>query len=324
MSDTAEPSDPAEKPIFCANCGERNPRANKFCGSCGTLLFLPPTNAASAAPAPIATPAPIVSPTPAAIATPTPQPDVSIPDDPLARERELERLLTRANVERARALIRDSRKTLNQALVLAEHVSASAAAPVYEQLGDLLAAEERLDEAKVNYEKALELSTGKRPSAEKKLAEVSLRLSDQSAMERLGGVLGPSEDLVDVLRMPRSGNRHAGIAMMLSIAPGFGQFYCGQVIKAAVILGIFLISLFLVMLMDYQALFAHLANTFAMGRGKLKTSAPSTTTVVFAVIAFCAWLYSIADAPFSAAKTDTLDTPGLLPTPMGNRSGWEP
>ena len=159
------------------------------------------------APEPVVASAPTLPP-PAPVPTPEPtRPtvDVAIPTDPLARERELERLLTRANVERARALIRDSRKTLEQALALAPHVSPTAAAPVYEQLGDLLAAEERLPEAKEHYEKALELSGGKRASAEKKLGEVTVRLSDQEAMVRLGGVLAPSDDLVDVLRSPTLG-----------------------------------------------------------------------------------------------------------------------
>lgn len=313
-------SDTAEKPVFCANCGERNPRTNKFCGSCGTPLVLPP----SGAPAPeVPAPVPATVPLPAPVVSPAPRPTVVIPEDPLARERELERLLTRANVERARALIRDSRQTLEQALVLAEHVSVSASAPVYEQLGDLFAAEERLEQAKEHYEKALALAGGKRPSAEKKLAEISVQLSDLAAMARLGA-LGPSEDFVDVLRTPRTGRRHAGVAMLLSFAPGFGQFYSGQIVKAGIILGVFLLALFMVMLNDYQALFEHLASAFAMGRGKLRTPAPSTTTMVFAVIAFCAWLYSIADAPFSAAKTDAFEAPDRMPTPMGGRSGWEP
>ena len=329
MSESAE-SGQAEKPVFCANCGERNPRSNKFCGSCGTPIVLPPepptpvaVMVAEPSPAPVATPTP-PSPPPAPVKPPV---EIAIPNDPLARERELERLLTRANVERARALVRDSRTTLEQALVLAPHVSPTAAAPVYEQLGDLLLAEERYEQAKEHFEKALELSGGKRASAEKKLGEMAVRLSDQAAMERLGGALGPSEDLVDVLRDPRTGKRHAGVAMLLSLAPGFGQFYCGQIVKAGIILGVFVISFFIVFLMpDRDALFQHLAGAFAMGKGKLSLPAPSTTTVGFAVIAFCAWLYSVADAPFSAAKTDTVDAHGFTVSaaPMGNRSDWEP
>ncbi|MBB6052324.1 zinc-ribbon domain-containing protein [Armatimonas rosea] len=325
-------SDTAEKPLFCANCGERNPRTNKFCGSCGTVLVVPPSGPASevVAPAPAPIPsqpvAPTVAPQQQAVRPePAPVPQIEIPRDPLARERELERLLTRANVERARALIRDSRKTLGQALVLAEHISPSAAAPVYEQLGDLLAAEERLVEAREHFEKALAVSKGERASAEKKLAEVSLRLSDQEAMARLGGALAPSEDLAAVLQAPRAGRRHAGMAMLLSLVPGFGQFYCGQILKAAAILGVFVVAITVVMLQpDRDALFEHLAGAFAFASGKIKSPAPNTLTVVFAVIAFSAWVYSVADAPFTAGKTEEADSPHLTPTPMGSRSDWEP
>jgi tetratricopeptide (TPR) repeat protein len=323
-------SDTAEKPVFCATCGERNPRTNKFCGSCGAVLVLPPSvDSVSELPdkAPVEKKIPGVEPPPAVPLPPTAPnpPTISIPSDPLARERELERLLTRANVERARALVRDARKTLAQALVLAEHVSPTAAAPVYEQLGDLLGAEERLTEAKEHYEKALSTARGDRPSAEKKLAEVTLRLSDQEAMARLGGVLAPSEDFADVLRAPRAGRRHAGLAMALSLVPGFGQFYCGQVLKAAVLLGVFVVSLTIVMILpDHDALFEHLAGAFALASSKIKSPAPSTPTVLFAVIAFSAWLYSVADAPFSAGKSDEAEVPHLSPTPMGNRADWEP
>lgn len=331
-------SDTAEKPVFCANCGERNPRTNKFCGSCGTVLVLPPdASAPAAAPSgratdvPEATAAKVAPPEPVAATRPTPRPaaepapQITIPSDPLARERELERLLTRANVERARALVRDSRKTLEQALVLAAHVSPTASAPVYEQLGDLMAAEERLTEAKDLYEKALTACNGDRPSAEKKLAEVSLRLSDQAAMERLGGALAPSEDFAAVLHAPRAGRRHAGMAMLLSLVPGFGQFYCGQILKAAVILGVFVVSLAVVIVQpDHEALFEHLAGAFALASAKVKSPAPATLTVTFAVIAFATWVYSVADAPFSAAKTEEADSPHISPTPMGSRADWEP
>ncbi|WP_309715653.1 zinc-ribbon domain-containing protein [Armatimonas sp.] len=336
MSEVVEtPS--VEKPIFCANCGERNPRTNKFCGSCGTVLVTPPTHntppigeyspVVEAAPSP-SPPAPSspVAPASREEGKPVVHPSVTIPDDPIARERELQRLLTRANVERARALIRDARKTLEQAMVLAPHVSPTAAAPVYEQLGDLLAAEERLEQAKEHYEKALELSGGKRLSAEKKLGEVTVRISDHAAMERLGGVLAPSEDLLNVLRTAQSGKRHAGLTMVFSLVPGLGQFYCGQIVKGGILLSIFVVATSIVLLLpDRDALFEHLAGAFSMGRMKLTQPAPGTPTVIFAVIAFAAWVYSIADAPFSANRTEALDTsPNLVPAPMGSRADWEP
>lgn len=316
-------SETAEKPVFCANCGHPNPRANKFCGSCGTELVLPPSPppTASAPLTPPTPPTPVAPPTPPSAPAP-PAPTIAVPADLLARERELERLLTRANVERARALIRDARKTLGDALVIAQHLKPNAAAPVYEQLGDLLVAEERWEQAREHFEKALELTEHKRPAVEKKLAEVMLRLSDEEALKRLGA-LGPSEDLIDVLREPNVGRRNAGAAMLFSVVPGLGQFYCGQYIKAAILMGVFVISsLVIVLSPDRADLMEQLSGIFTLK--PVRAASPSPVTVVASLAAFLAWLWSVADAPFSAGKTEEKALPTLSAAPMGKRSDWEP
>ena len=145
-------------------------------------------------------------------------------------------------------------------------------------------------------------------------------------MERLGGVLAPSEDLLDVLRTAQPGKRHAGLTMAFSLVPGLGQFYCGQVVKGGIILSVFVVATSIVLLLpDRDSLFEYLAWTFSMGKMKHAQPAPGTLTVIFAVIAFAAWVYSIADAPFSANRTEALDvTPNLVPAPMGSRADWEP
>ena len=207
--------------------------------------------------------------------------------------------------------------------MMAQHLTPAAAAPVYEQLGDLLVAEERWEQAKEHYEKALELTQHKRPAVEKKLGEVMLRLSDEAAFKRLG-TLGPSEDLIDVLRDTNVGRRNAGAAMLFSIVPGLGQFYCGQFIKGALLLGVFLIALLVMMLSPDRAdLMAQLAATLTLK--SVKSTAPSPVTVIAAVVAFLAWLWSVADAPFSAGKTEEKEASlPLAVAPMGKRADWEP
>jgi len=237
-------------------------------------------------------------------------------------QRELDRLLTRANVERARALVRDARKTLTEALALAEGLPPSASAPVYEQLADLLAAEERWEQARDHYEKALSLFEHKRPAVEKKLGEVMVRLSDEEALKRLG-TLGPSEDLIDVLREPQVGRRNAGAAMLFSVVPGLGQLYCGQFVKAGVIFGVFAVTLTVILVSPDRAdLMEQLAATVTLK--VTKAPAPGPLTVVAGVVLLLTWLWSIADAPFSAGHTEERDRPDIVPAPMGKRTDWEP
>lgn len=237
-------------------------------------------------------------------------------------QRELDRLLTRANVERARALVRDARKTLAEALALAEQIKPAAAAPVYEQLGDLLAAEERWEQAKDHYEKALGLFEQKRPAVEKKLGEVMIRLSDEEAFKRLG-TLAPSEDLIDVLREPQVGRRNAGAAMLFSVVPGLGQLYCGQFVKAGIIFGVFVVATSVILLApDRMDLMEQLAALVTLKT--TKASAPGPLTIVAGVVLLLTWLWSIADAPFSAGHTEERDQPSIVPAPMGKRADWEP
>jgi hypothetical protein len=310
----------AEKPVFCVTCGARNPRTNRFCGDCGgPIVFLetaaaPQTATPQTAPVVEQTPVP---PPPAAPARPT----VAIPDNPIARERELERLLTAANLNRVRAQLREARKTLDQALVIAEAISPKAAAPVHEQIGDMLAAEERWPEAKERYETALKLSHNDRPSAERKLGEVTVHLSDLAAFERLGGEL-QGEDIADILRTPRGGKRNAGIAMLASLIPGFGQFYCGAFIKGAILLGIFITALLVISLAPEKSSYLEMVFGTVMMK-TVKGSFPAYLHVC-GFAAFASWLYSLVDAPFTAKSMSSENGPGVLAAPMGNRADWEP
>lgn len=317
--------DTATKPVFCANCGERNPRTNRFCGSCGTPIVLPPEPTPQAVKAvgpaePATPPRPTVAPKPAPVASTVVLP-ANLPTDPLGRERELDRLLTTANVQRMRAQILPARKTLEQALLIAQMLTPVHAAPVHEQRGDMLAAEERWPEARAEYEQALALCDGNRPSAERKLAEITIRISDEEALQRLGGALR-GDDLSDILSDPRTGKRHAGLAMILSIIPGFGQFYCGQFIKGAVLLAVFVVALLVISVAPEKLEYLKLVGA-TMTMQHYKATVPAHLHV-FGFVAFASWLYSVVDAPFTAQRMSSDDGPSFVATPMGNRSDWEP
>lgn len=303
----------------CPDCGKTSPASNRFCGGCGKPFDVSPAEPETQPVAPIPEPTPLPKP---AAPPPSPRPPLpDLPTDPLARERELQSLLARANLQRMRALISDARRTLEIALVVADTLPPAAGAPVHEMIGDMLAAEERWEQARDAYAQALACNPEK-ASAERKYGEMVVKINDAEAMARLGGPLA-GDDLVDVLRDGRPGRRNGGMAMLCSLAlPGGGQFYSGQFVKGGIILGVALLSLLLVALSpDRGALIEQIGGFVAAKPPRHADSVPL-------VLWFClgagvlAWLYGIGDAPLSAGK-DRGQT-FLNPAPMGSRSDWEP
>jgi hypothetical protein len=308
----------------------------RFCGHCGGALAVsaeasrPDTSPASSdsdkeptqelETAPRAASEPLV-PVPESLPAPVtpplltvPKVDVVVPTDPIARERERDRLLSLATVQRMRAQILDSRASLQKALIVSEGMPGPQVAPIHEMLGDMLAAEERWEQAAAAYEQAQILDPA-RASAERKFGEMTLRIADEKAMAKLGGMAGAGGS--DAITSGAQGKRNPGFAMILSlIVPGFGQFYNGQFIKACTCLGIFVIAIFLITMTPEIKALRCLFTPTAGCRG-LSVS-PFTWFCVLA--ASGAWLFSLVDAPISASKTqDTSSETG----PVVDKSGWE-
>jgi tetratricopeptide (TPR) repeat protein len=248
---------------------------------------------------------------------------VDIPADPIARERERERLLTQANALRVKGQITDAREMLQKALLYTQGVPPRDIAPIHEQIGDLFEVEERLEEAAAAYATAHELDP-KRVTAEKKFATLSLRIAEKKSGQSLADAMLRGDSIADLVATGAlggaGGKRNAGVAMLLSaFCPGFGQIYNRQLIKGLILLGIFLFSLLILSLSaERESLFRSIIALFALKPGKMPHSI-SPLVVLFAVIAFAAWLYSIVDAPFFAGKA------GATPEdrPKIDKTGWE-
>ncbi|MBC8102011.1 MAG: zinc ribbon domain-containing protein [Cytophagales bacterium] len=327
----------------CSNCGQANPAGMRFCGHCGAALASvtqtlegaatttagstsdptltletssagiaaaePPSTGSSPSPNP-ASAAPVPTLAAATLAVPT----LAVPTDPIARERERDRLLSLASVQRMRAQILDARSTLLQAIVISEGMPGPQVAPIHEMLGDLLAAEERWEQAASAYEQA-QLRDPTRASAERKFGEMTLRISDEKAMAALGGGAVPG---TDAITSGSKAKRNPGFAMILSlIGPGFGQFYNGQFVKGCLCLGVFVVAVFFITLTsDGQTLRCVFLPASEGCRG-LSVSPVSWVCLLAAV---GAWLFSLIDAPVAASKTeDTLGDGG----PAIDKSGWE-
>lgn len=284
----------------CPACGKENPTGNRFCGQCGKALPLPSP------------------PLPAPPPPPAPPPAAAVPADPLARERELQRLLTLANVQRMRALVTDARRTLELARVLAETMAPPVAAPVHEAMGDLMAQEERWEQARDAYARGLECDPT-RAGLEKKFAAVTVKLADEEALQRMGDALLRGGSLPELLAQQRAGRRPAGLAMALSlILPGMGQFYTGHFIKGAVCLALFSLSLLTLAVSGQREAFLRTLVGFfqpAAAKGVGPVS-PLLWAALLGVVA--TWLYALIDAPLSAGRV-----PPHAAGPAVDKSGWE-
>jgi hypothetical protein len=246
------------------------------------------------------------------------KPEIPIPADPIAREVERDKLQTLAGVQRARGQITDARVTLERVLLLSEGLAAREVAPVHEQIGDLLLVEMKLEEAAAAFAKAHEVDPA-RVSAEKKFANTTLRIADSKAEGNMSAALLRGDSIGDLLaESSRYGRRNAGVAMLLSLVPGFGQFYNGQFVKGAVLLGIFAVALLIISISPDRD---ELVRNFALTMALKPTSggAVSPLTVTMAIMAFGAALYSLVDAPYYAGKVNTSD----VPDGPADKSGWE-
>jgi tetratricopeptide (TPR) repeat protein len=244
------------------------------------------------------------------------------PLDP-ARERERDRLLTLANVQRMRGQIPEATETLKKALALGEGQS-KADAPVHELLGDILAADERWDEAKTAFGTAHALDPA-RASAERKFAQMTLRIADsQREREMAEAILRgeiPAGTASGVAAV--HGKRSPALALLLSgVVPGFGQLYNGQLIKGLVCLGAFLLTVLAINFLPEGKLFLDQFTHFLAARPYRGGGEMSPLLLFLVLVSGILWLYAVIDAPIVASKLSSA-APADDGEPKVDKSGWE-
>ena len=241
--------------------------------------------------------------------------------DARQRETELQRLLTRANIERMRALIVAAGKTLDEAESLAATVGPKSIAQVQEQRGDLLAMEERWESARDCFDSARK-NDPTRALAEKKYAEMTVKLADEEAFKRLGGAILQGDSIPELLSGPRAGKKNPAVAMLASaMVPGLGQVLSGQFTRGAICMGVWIVCLgWIGLSKDHDALLGMLAGFFNAKAGAKIPKEISVVTWMALVGVIVAWFYSVFEAPVSASKTTHLEGNRNL----GDKSGWEP
>jgi len=201
------------------------------------------------------------------------------------RERELARLLAKANLHRLRGQPLEAEDTCRQALQLnPEDVL------IREMLGDALSDAGKLKAALAEYRTALDHAPGKE-SLEKKFAKVTLGIADQEREKTMAQdmMLNPHK------YAPRE--RSPVVAFISSVVPGLGQLYNGEIVKAAVIFGTFLL---------FILSYAFLQRGYPAGSiTDLSSFLYFTSPVVqmTGLVFIIAYLYGLVDAPITAGKT---------------------
>ena len=243
---------------------------------------------------------------------------------PAARERERDRLLTLANVQRMRGQTAEARATLEQTLTLSEGMPPRDIAPTQELLGDMYAVEEDWETACAYYRAAHDLDKT-RVSAERKFAALTLRIADSKTEQSLADAMLRGDSIADLMASgalgANRGRRNAGVAMLLSMfLPGFGQIYNGELAKGSIFLGIYGATLlYFAVSPDHEIFVKKFAAMLALSHGRAANAPVSELSVFMGVLLVAVWLYAIVDAPFTASRTPKSEDTG----PVIDKTGWE-
>lgn len=226
-------------------------------------------------------------------------------------------MLTLSNVQRMRGQIEGAQNTLENVLALMEGASNRDLAPVYEQMGDLLTSQSKWEEARAAFGKAHELDAA-RASAEKKFAQMTLRVADEKALAKLGVSGGAGLDALAPLEPIAP--RKPGLALISSmLLPGLGQFYNGETNKGIICLGIYAASLILARLLpDSTRLMEKFTYTIANRPTPGGAVSISPLLWLLLAVSFAVWAYSVVDAAMGAGKTG-----GAAGRPVVDKTGWE-
>lgn len=217
-------------------------------------------------------------------------------DQSIELERELERLLAKANLHRLRGQTIEAEDTCRQALKINPKDIV-----VREMLADVLRDAGKLDAALAEYKAALDYAPGKE-SLEKKFARTTLDIAEREREKAIA---------LDMLENPHKyarRERSQGVALLCSGVPGLGQFYNGDYVKAGVVFGSFLL---------FVITYALLQRSYGAGVTDISSFLYFTNPVVqlTAVIFGLAYIYGVIDAVVTAGKTTKKPAPGQAEPP---------
>jgi|YNPNPStandDraft_1061719.scaffolds.fasta_scaffold00004_18 tetratricopeptide (TPR) repeat protein len=204
-----------------------------------------------------------------------------------AREQaEFDKLLTAARVFRNRGDYAKAAELVTKMLEMRPHDL-----DAREFAADILFARGEWEKAAAAY-KAIYSEDPSRTRAEEKYAKATIQFAEGTRQKEL------LKYVVDHPAEPKVLERNPLLALLVSLAPGFGQVYCGQFVKGIVLFAATMVFwlLFYVLSPDVSAIPRDVRATYFVRN--LDVSA-----VVCAVSAVCVHLYALVDAPVQATKS---------------------
>ena len=212
------------------------------------------------------------------------------------KQAEFERILTAAHVHRRRGDYSRAEELVTQALDIdASNLEAR------EFAADLLCARGKLEEAAECY-KSILAEDKTVASAEEKYAKAILQIAEGRRQKDL------LQDMLDNPSRSRGPKRNPVIAGVLSIAPGFGQIYCGQIVKGIVLF----CAAMLCWMLFYAAAPPVAANIDPQDRITEFMTNLSALPVLLGCIAVFIHVYAFVDAPVTASKMRSADESAAL------------
>jgi len=209
------------------------------------------------------------------------------------QDRELNRLMALANLQRIQKRWVDAEDTCRKALELAPKFL-----PVHELLVDILQERGKLGEALVEARTALELAPDN-AAIEKKYAKLVLSLGEIEHEKQLAmDMLANPHKYVDTSRNPTT-------ALICATIPGLGQLYNHEFIKAGVVFGGF------VLFVIVWALFPTPLARVSTLPDLFQYTNP--TVLVFGFLMLLLYIYGFIDAGVSAQKHSKADVMGQKP-----------
>ncbi len=195
---------------------------------------------------------------------------------------EFDRLMTAASVHRRRGDYAAATQSIKQALEMNPHdVEAR------EFAADMIYAHGDIEKAAEHYKAILQIEP-KRASAEEKYARAVIEISEAERQKDLVKLM-----LENPGKYRTMNAKNSTIAVLFSMAPGFGHIYCGQYTVGIGIFVAWMVSCLLFL--------------FTLNPGENVTQKMTMTSAVFGCVAASLHIYALLSAAQQAEKTRTKD-----------------
>lgn len=220
---------------------------------------------------------------------------MSVNPEDIKRSVEIDRLIKQVNLHRMRSEYIEAEDVCRQALALDE-----SRADVRELLGDVLYDRGQLEDAMQEYKQVKESGPGF-ASAETKYAKVVLEIGQNEYERRI------MKEMLDNPKKYVEGPKHPLLAFILSaLVPGMGQVYNREIVKGAILIGAFLLSLLVLALSPIET--GNLLKAVGVLLYPTASDAPKNLpigplVVLFAAVLVFIYIYAVIDAAIGAAKT---------------------